>query len=91
MSSRRYQALRHALRKSGTFDNLDFAPPPRFKNVETASDAGSIHSNRTGISAAHLHNIRTGAYRVSRLPPETVGTKDDLMSNLRPSWDMRQT
>ncbi|GFF25451.1 hypothetical protein IFM58399_01038 [Aspergillus lentulus] len=81
----------HALRKSGTFDNLDFAPPPRFKNAETASDAGSIHSNRTGISAAHLHNIRTGAYRVSRLPPETVGTKDDLMSNLRPSWDMRQT
>ncbi|KAF7115244.1 hypothetical protein CNMCM5793_001671 [Aspergillus hiratsukae] len=64
----------HALRKSGTFDNLDFAPPPRFKNAETASDAGSIHSNRTGISAAHLHNIRTGAYRVSRLPPETVGT-----------------
>ncbi|KKK24300.1 hypothetical protein ARAM_007416 [Aspergillus rambellii] len=80
----------HALRKSGTFDNLDFAPPPRFKMADTASDAGSIRSNRTGISAAHLYNIRTGAYRVSRLPAGTVGTKDDLMSNLKPSWDMRQ-
>ncbi|KAL4801300.1 hypothetical protein BDV18DRAFT_149609 [Aspergillus unguis] len=80
----------HALRKSGAFDNLDFAPPPRFKNQETMSDSGSIRSTRTGVSAAHLNNIRNGAYRVSRLPPETVGTKDDLMSNLRPTWDMRQ-
>ncbi|KAL4767618.1 hypothetical protein BDW60DRAFT_199614 [Aspergillus nidulans var. acristatus] len=80
----------HALRKSGAFGNLDFAPPPRFKTQDTASDAGSIRSTRTGVSAAHLQNIRNGAYRVSRLPPETVGTKDDLMSNLRPTWDMRQ-
>ncbi|PLB54326.1 hypothetical protein P170DRAFT_431957 [Aspergillus steynii IBT 23096] len=80
----------HALRKSGAYDNLDFAPPPRFKNTETASDAGSIRSNGTGISGAHLHNIRTGAYRISRLPADTVGTKDDLRSNLRPTWDMRQ-
>ncbi|GAB1204572.1 hypothetical protein APSETT445_003228 [Aspergillus pseudonomiae] len=79
----------HALRKSGTYDNLDFVPPPRFKNLETASDSGSIRSNRTGISTTHLQNIRTGAYRVSRLPPETVGTKDDLVTNLRPTWDMR--
>ncbi|KAE8376492.1 hypothetical protein BDV26DRAFT_265422 [Aspergillus bertholletiae] len=78
----------HALRKSGTYDNLDFAPPPRFKNLETASDSGSIRSNRTGISTTHLQNIRTGAYRVSRLPPETVGTKDDLVTSLRPTWDM---
>lgn len=81
---------RHALRKSGAFGNLDFAPPPRFKTQDTASDAGSIRSTRTGVSAAHLQNIRNGAYRVSRLPPETVGTKDDLISNLRPKWDMRQ-
>ncbi|KAJ1705399.1 hypothetical protein NYO67_12456, partial [Aspergillus flavus] len=80
----------HALRKSGTYDNLDFVPPPRFKNLETASDSGSIRSNRTGISTTHLQNIRTGAYRVSRLPPETVGTKDDLVTNLRPTWDMRK-
>ncbi|KAL4984539.1 hypothetical protein BDW68DRAFT_15635 [Aspergillus falconensis] len=80
----------HALRKSGAFGNLDFAPPPRFKTQDTASDAGSIRSTRTGVSAAHLQNIRNGAYRVSRLPPETVGTKDDLISNLRPTWDMRQ-
>ncbi|KAL4972900.1 hypothetical protein BDW66DRAFT_113979 [Aspergillus desertorum] len=80
----------HALRKSGAFGNLDFAPPPRFKTQDTASDAGSIRSTRTGVSAAHLQNIRNGAYRVSRLPPETVGTKDDLISNLRPTWDVRQ-
>ncbi|PGG95788.1 hypothetical protein AJ79_09874 [Helicocarpus griseus UAMH5409] len=78
----------HALRKSGTFTALDFAPPPRFRNAETASDAGSIRSNRTGVSAAHSYNIRTGAYRVSRLPAETVGTKADITSNLRPKWDL---
>lgn len=54
------------------------------------SDAGSIRSNRTGISNTHLNNIRTGAYRVSRLPAETVGTKQDLMSSLHPKWEMRQ-
>ncbi|KAK2748703.1 hypothetical protein FQN57_000284 [Myotisia sp. PD_48] len=79
----------HALRKSGTYTALDFAPPPRFKNADTASDSGSIRSNRTGISAAQAHSIRAGAYRVSRLPAETVGTRDDLNSNLRPTWDMR--
>jgi len=81
--------FRHALRKSGAYTNLDFAPPPRFKNAETASDAGSIRSNGTGLSNAQLYNIRTGAYRVSRLPTSTVGTKDDMFSELRPKWDMR--
>ena len=80
---------RHALRKSGTYTNLDFVPPPRFKNAETDSDAGSIRSNRTGISYTHMHNIRNGAYRVSRLPADTVGTKGDIMASLRPNWDMR--
>lgn len=80
---------RHALRKSGTYTNLDFAPPPRFKNTETASDAGSIRSNGTGISYTHLHNIRTGAYRISRLPVGMVGTRDDMAASLRPQWDMR--
>ncbi|KAJ5610041.1 hypothetical protein N7510_006760 [Penicillium lagena] len=78
----------HALRKSGTYTNLDFAPPPRFKNQDTGSDAGSIRSARTGISTAHMNNIRMGAYRVSRLPPEVVGTRDDLMTSLKPTWDM---
>lgn len=77
------------MRKSGTFTNLDFAPPPRFKN-ETDSDAGSIRSNRSGISNTHMHNIRTGAYRVSRLDGNMVGTRDDMMSSLRPTWDMRK-
>ncbi|EZG00708.1 hypothetical protein H106_08915 [Trichophyton rubrum CBS 735.88] len=80
----------HALRKSGTYTALDFAPPPRFKNESgTGSDAGSIRSNRTGISALQAHNIRSGAYRVSRLPAETVGTRDDFSSNLKPQWEMR--
>ena len=84
------KVYRFALRKSGTFTNLDFAPPPRFKNAETASDAGSIRSNGTGgLSNTHMRNIRMGAYRVSRLPANTVGTKDDMATELRPKWDMR--
>ncbi|EEH08676.1 conserved hypothetical protein [Histoplasma capsulatum G186AR] len=79
----------HALRKSSTFTALDFAPPPRFRNAETASDAGSIRSNRTGVSAAHAYHIRNGGYRISRLPPETVGTVEDITSNLKPTWDMK--
>lgn len=82
--------LSHALRKSGTYTSLDFAPPPRFKNSDTDSDAGSIRSNRTGISYTHMNNIRMGNYRVSRLPADTVGTKEDLMSSLHPHWDMKR-
>lgn len=67
---------------------LGFAAPPRFKN-DTGSDAGSIRSNRTGISANHMHNIRAGAYRVSRLPADTVGTRDDISTSLKPKWDIR--
>ncbi|KAI9844871.1 MAG: hypothetical protein M1838_001994 [Thelocarpon superellum] len=79
----------HALRRSGTFTALDFAPPPRFKTNDTASDAGSIRSNRSAMSAKQLHSIRAGAYRVSRIPKEVVGTKVDLMQSLRPTWDMK--
>lgn len=75
------------MRKSGIYTTLEFAPPPRFKN-DTASDSGSIRSNRTGISAVHTHNIRTGAYRVSRLPADVVGTKDDLIASLRPTMNL---
>ncbi|KAI9797176.1 MAG: hypothetical protein M1825_006035 [Sarcosagium campestre] len=82
----------HALRKSGTFTALDFAPPPRFKNSDAGSDAGSIRSgrsNRSAMSAAQVHNIRTGAYRVSRLPKDFVGTKADITSSLKPTWDLK--
>lgn len=89
MRSQTDPRCRHALRKSGTYTALDFAPPVRFKNHDTGSDAGSIYSNRTGISAAHLQHIRAGAYRISRLPADTVGTKEDITSNLRPKWDIR--
>jgi hypothetical protein len=70
------------------FTALDFAPPPRFRNADTASDAGSIRSNRTGVSAAHVYGVRTGAYRLSRLPQDTVGTREDITSSLRPKWDL---
>jgi hypothetical protein len=53
------------------------------------SDAGSIRSNRSGVSTVQLGAIRNGAYRVSRLPQDMVGTKDDLASALKPQWGMR--
>jgi hypothetical protein len=80
----------HQLRKSATFTALDFAPPGRLRTNDTASDAGSIRSNRSGISAIHLHNIRTGAYRVSRIPKEVAGTRDELSAALRPQWDLNR-
>ncbi|KAI9886884.1 MAG: hypothetical protein M1823_001320 [Watsoniomyces obsoletus] len=82
----------HLLRKSGTFTALDFAPPPRFKSSDAGSDAGSIRSGRSNgsaMSSAHLHSIRAGAYRVSRLPNQMVGTRDDITASLRPKWDLK--
>ncbi|KAL8982458.1 MAG: hypothetical protein Q9177_005264 [Variospora cf. flavescens] len=79
----------HSLRKSGTFTALDFAPPPRFKSSDTGSETGSIRSNRSGMSAQQLHSIRSGAYRVSRIPKEVVGTKTEINDSLKPSWGMR--
>lgn len=81
--------LSHALRKSGTFTSLDFAPPVRFNTGEGDSDAGSIRSNRTGISRLHAQGIRNGAYRLSRVPRGNVGTKDDLAVSLKPTWGLR--
>ncbi|KAL9108778.1 MAG: hypothetical protein Q9227_006435 [Pyrenula ochraceoflavens] len=78
----------HALRKSGTFTALDFAPPPRFKNSDTGSDAGSIRSNRSGRSAMQVANIRAGAYRLSRIPREVAGTKQEITAALRPTMNM---
>lgn len=78
------------LRKSGTFTGLDFAPPKRFKDDGDAmSDAGSIRSNRSGLSAMNQAALRGGAGRVSRLPGDTVFTAADMGEQLRPSWDMR--
>jgi hypothetical protein len=78
----------HALRKSTTFTALDFAPPPRLRGGETMSETGSIRSNRSGMSAMHLHNIRTGAYRISRIPKEVAGTKDEMVAALKPQWNL---
>ena len=81
----------HVLRKSGTFTGLDFAPPPRFRdpgNADSGSDAGSIRSARSGISARQLDAVRAGAYRVSRIPSEVVTTREDLASQLRPKMNL---
>jgi hypothetical protein len=79
----------HHLRKSGTFTALDFAPP-RFIGQEgrASSDAGSIRSARSGISAMQLGAVRAGAYRVSRIPKEFVTSREDLTAQLRPKMDM---
>ncbi|KAL8859525.1 MAG: hypothetical protein Q9178_003924 [Gyalolechia marmorata] len=79
----------HLLRKSGTFTALDFAPPPRFKSNDNGSETGSIRSNRSAMSAQQLHSIRSGAYRVSRIPKGVVGTKTEITESLKPNWGMR--
>lgn len=63
--------------------------PPRFRNENGSSDAGSVRSGRSNVSAQQIANIRAGAYRVSRIPKEFVGTKDDFAVALRPSWKQR--
>ncbi|TGO29699.1 hypothetical protein BPAE_0012g00540 [Botrytis paeoniae] len=80
----------HMLRKSGTFTSLDFAPPRRFKDPDTMSDAGSIRSNKSGISSVQANAIKNGAYRVSKIPQDIVFTKDDMATTLKPEWGMRQ-
>ncbi|USP76560.1 hypothetical protein yc1106_03834 [Curvularia clavata] len=79
----------HLMRKSGTFTALDFAPPGRIRDpAGSGSDAGSIRSNRSGISAAGRFAVRSGANRVSRIPREIMGTKDDIALQLRPRMNM---
>jgi len=79
------------LRKSGTFTSLDFAAPRKFRDPEApGSDAGSIRSNRSGVSQMQQAAIRNGAYRVSRLPQDMVFSKDDMSASLKPTWGMRQ-
>ncbi|KAK3115713.1 hypothetical protein LTR53_004677 [Teratosphaeriaceae sp. CCFEE 6253] len=79
----------HLLRKSGTFTGLDFAPPNRLgAHNHTGSDAGSIRSARSGISAMQLDAVRAGAYRVSRIPKEMVTSREDLSAQLRPKLNM---
>ncbi|KAK4122651.1 hypothetical protein N657DRAFT_574987 [Parathielavia appendiculata] len=79
----------HLLRKSGTFTGLDFAPPRKFADADSRSDAGSIRSNRSGLSAVHAQAIRSGAGRVSRLPGDQVFTQAAMSKTLKPQWGMR--
>lgn len=80
----------HHLRKSGAFMPLDFAPPSRLKipGEGAGSDAGSIRSARSGISAVQMDAVRAGAYRVSRIPKEFVTSREDLGNQLRPKMDL---
>lgn len=79
----------HLLRKSSTFTGLDFAPPRRFKDPDSMSDAGSIRSNQSGISATQSAAIRSGAGRVSRLPEDMVFSTHQQGTQLKPQWNMR--
>ncbi|KAG9385375.1 hypothetical protein A1F94_004922 [Pyrenophora tritici-repentis] len=78
------------MRKSGTFTALDFAPPGRIRDPagSGASDAGSIRSNHSGISAAGRFAVRSGANRVSRIPRDVLGTKDDFALQLKPRMNL---
>lgn len=82
----------HMLRKSGAFTGLDFAPPPKFRNEgpssRPGSAAGSIRSNRSGMSNNAQFAIRSGANRVSRIPQEVVTTKDNIFDQLRPQMSL---
>lgn len=82
----------HLLRNSGTFTALDFAPPPKFRNdgpsSRPGSSAGSIRSNRSGMSNNAQFAIRSGANRVSRIPKEVVTTKDNILDQLRPQMSL---
>lgn len=53
------------------------------------SDAGSIRSNRSAMSAAAQSAVRGGAGRVSRLPEDTVFTQHAASNELKPQWGMR--
>jgi len=53
------------------------------------SDAGSIRSNRSGLSAVQQAAIRSGAGRISRLPGDTVFTQAAMTDQLKPQWGMR--
>ena len=71
------------------FTALDFAPPPRIRDRDNASDAGSIRSGRSthsAMSAVATQSIRNGAYRVSKIPKGLVGTKDEFANSLKPTW-----
>ncbi|RMZ69457.1 ankyrin repeat nuc-2 [Pyrenophora seminiperda CCB06] len=80
----------YLMRKSGTFTALDFAPPGRIRDPagSGASDAGSIRSNHSGISAVGRFAVRSGANRVSRIPRDVLGTRDDFAVQLKPRMNM---
>lgn len=81
-------SISHLLRKSSTFTGLDFAPPKKFRDNDSMSDAGSIRSNRSGMSRANEFAIRSGAGRVSRLPGDIIFSQAQMSDSLKPTMNM---
>ena len=42
------------------------------------------------MSVRQLDSIRAGAYRVSRIPKEVVGTRQESNDSLKPQWNMNR-
>lgn len=53
------------------------------------SDAGSVRSMGSGISARTNNALRQGAGRVSRLPEDEIFTQAASGVQLKPKWGMR--
>lgn len=80
----------YALQKESNFSGLDFAPPKRIRDPDSQSDAGSIRSNRSGLSRVNESAIRNGAGRVSRLPGDIIFSQAQMETQLKPKFDMIQ-
>lgn len=52
------------------------------------SDAGSIRSNRSGLSRVTESAIRNGAGRLSRLPGDIIFSQAQMESTLKPTFNM---
>jgi hypothetical protein len=53
------------------------------------SDAGSVASMGSGISARAASAVHAGAGRVSRLPGDQIFTAAASSDQLKPKWGMR--
>lgn len=63
-------------------------PSATFDESGSIRAPSSIGSRAGAMSPAAAMTLRNGGNRVSRLPPEVVGTVDDMSTELKPKWDM---
>lgn len=78
------------LRKSGTYSAVGFAPPKKFRDGDSNSDAGSIRSNLSGNGNSRPGIMRNNSSPIDQLPNGVIFTKDSLNSTLKPQWDMNR-